>query len=103
MKTKPDRKSWLQGGTERCLVPPKAQAEPFRLVLLGAPGAGKGTQAEMLCVSLGTCHLSTGDIFRVARNLETVDRTPALTAALDYMRRGALVPDETVLAMLAER
>ena len=103
METKRDRRSWLRGGTERCLAPAKAQEKPFRLVLLGAPGIGKGTQAEMLCASLGACHLSTGDVFRVAKNLETAERTPALTAALDYMRRGALVPDETVLAMLAER
>jgi len=84
-------------------VPPKPQEKPFRLVLLGAPGIGKGTQAELLCARLGACHLSTGDIFRVAKELETCERTPALTAALDCMRRGALVPDETVLAMLAER
>lgn len=84
-------------------MPPKPQEKPFRLVLLGAPGIGKGTQAEMLCALLGACHLSTGDIFRVAKNLEASERTPALTAALDYMRRGALVPDETVLALLAER
>jgi adenylate kinase len=76
---------------------------PRRLVLLGAPGVGKGTQAELLCANLGACHLSTGDIFRAAKALDPGDRTPALTAALDYMRRGDLVPDETVLAMVAER
>jgi adenylate kinase len=72
-------------------------------VLLGAPGVGKGTQAELLCASLGACHLSTGDIFRTAKALEPCQRTPALTAALDYMRRGDLVPDETVLALVTER
>jgi len=71
--------------------------------LLGAPGVGKGTQAELLCANLGTCHLSTGDIFRAAKALDASERTPALTAALDYMRRGDLVPDETVLALVAER
>jgi adenylate kinase len=71
--------------------------------LLGAPGVGKGTQAELLCASLGACHLSTGDIFRTAKALEACQRTPALTAALDYMRRGDLVPDETVLALVTER
>jgi len=64
---------------------------------------GKGTQAEMLCTKLGACHLSTGDIFRAAKALDACDRTPALTAALQYMRRGDLVPDETVLALVAER
>jgi len=84
-------------------VPSKPQKKPFRLVLLGAPGIGKGTQAEVLCARVGACHLSTGDIFRVAKELATCERTPALAAALDYMRRGALVPDQTVLAMLGER
>ena len=72
-------------------------------MLLGAPGNGKGTQAEMLRESLGACHLSTGDIFRVANTFEASERTPVLSAALDYMRRGELVPNETVLAILAER
>jgi adenylate kinase len=76
---------------------------PRRLVLLGAPGVGKGTQAELLCANLGACHLSTGDIFRAAKALDASERTPALTAALEYMRRGDLVPDETVLALVAER
>jgi adenylate kinase len=73
------------------------------LVLLGAPGVGKGTQAELLSADLGACHLSTGDIFRAAKDLEPSKRTSAMTAALEYMRRGELVPDETVLALLAER
>jgi len=64
---------------------------------------GKGTQAEMLCEKLGACHLSTGDIFRAAKTLNECERTPTLTAALDYMRKGELVPDETVLALVAER
>jgi adenylate kinase len=72
-------------------------------VLLGAPGVGKGTQAELLSARLGACHLSTGDIFRAAKTQDACERTPALTAALEYMRRGELVPDETVLALVAER
>jgi adenylate kinase len=71
--------------------------------LLGAPGVGKGTQAELLCQKLGTCHLSTGDIFRAAKSLDPCDRTEAMSAALDFMRRGDLVPDATVLALVAER
>ena len=93
METKRDRKPWIMGG----------MAAPRRLVLLGAPGVGKGTQAEMLCENLGSCHLSTGDFFRAAKTLDVSERTPALTAALEYMRRGDLVPDETVLALITER
>jgi len=103
MEPKRERKAWIRGGTAQCEPPAKRNDVPRRLVLLGAPGVGKGTQAELLCASLGACHLSTGDIFRAAKALEASERTPALTAALDYMRRGDLVPDKTVLALVAER
>jgi len=103
MEAKNDRMAWLTGGTAQCDHPAKQAERPYRLVLLGAPGVGKGTQAELLCQNLGTCHLSTGDIFRAAKAQDPCDRTPALTAALEYMRKGELVPDETVLAMVAER
>jgi adenylate kinase len=103
MEIKRDRKAWIRGGTAQCEPPAKPNGAPRRLVLLGAPGVGKGTQAELLCANLGACHLSTGDIFRAAKALDSSERTPALTAALDYMRRGDLVPDETVLALVAER
>jgi adenylate kinase len=103
METKTDRKAWLMGGMAECDVVPKRPKREYRLVLLGAPGVGKGTQAELLCENLGTCHLSTGDIFRAAKAQNACERTPALNAALEYMRRGELVPDDTVLAMVAER
>lgn len=70
---------------------------------MGAPGIGKGTQAELLCEGLGTCHLSTGDVFRAAKSLQPCDRSPALEMALESMRRGELVQDSTVLDMIKER
>jgi adenylate kinase len=103
METKRDRKAWLRGGTAQCEPPPESNDLARCLVLLGAPGVGKGTQAELLSEKLGACHLSTGDIFRAAKAMDPAERTPALTSALDYMRRGDLVPDETVLALVAER
>ena len=103
MSTKRDRKAWLQGASATCEPPPEALPKPRRLVLLGAPGVGKGTQAELLCSNLGACHLSTGDIFRAAKALEPSQRTPALTAALEYMRKGELVPDDTVVDLVTER
>jgi len=103
METKIDRAAWLNGATATCNFPAVPQVKPRRLVLLGAPGVGKGTQAELLCANLGACHLSTGDIFRAAKQSGACERTPALAAALGYMRRGDLVPDETVLALVAER
>jgi adenylate kinase len=99
----PDRTAWLKGGKARCNTPPRRQLQPRRLILLGAPGIGKGTQAELLCQGLGTCHLSTGDVFRAAKSLNACDRTPALDSALEAMRRGDLVPDATVLDMVRER
>jgi adenylate kinase len=98
-----ERTAWLKGGDAQCPEPPKQTDNPRRLILLGAPGVGKGTQAELLCQGLGTCHLSTGDIFRAAKSLATEERSPAMEAALGYMRRGELVPDETVLEMVRER
>lgn len=98
-----DRGAWLKGGAATCNQPPRRQLQPRRLVLLGAPGVGKGTQTELLCQGLGTCHLSTGDIFRAAKTLESCDRSPALESALEYMRRGNLVPDSIVLNMVQER
>ena len=103
MQTTRDRKAWLQGPAAICNLPPEHNDRPLRLVLLGAPGVGKGTQAEMLCAKLGACHLSTGDIFRAAKAMDACDRSPALSAALQFMRRGELVPDETVLALVSER
>ena len=103
MATKCDRAAWLKGPAFQCDVQPAKVARPYRLVLLSAPGVGKGTQAELLSQRLGACHLSTGDIFRAAKSLTTAERSPAMTAALDYMKRGDLVPDTTVLDIVRER
>lgn len=103
MNAKTDRAAWLKAGDFQCSVEPPSPARPFRLVLLGAPGVGKGTQAELLNERLGACQLSTGDVFRAAKSLTPYERTPALNEALDLMRRGALVPDPTVLEMVRER
>lgn len=103
MQMQNDRAAWLGGPAPACSSPPAARQQARRLVLLGAPGVGKGTQAELLCAKLGACHLSTGDLFRAAKSLESCRQTPALRAALDYMRRGELVPDETVLTLVTER
>ena len=74
-----------------------------RVVLLGPPGVGKGTQAALLHDRLGACHLSTGDVFRNAGHQPESAQTPAIREALAYMRRGELVPDATVLETVRER
>src|ERR1017187_2862137 len=103
MEAKCDRSAWLKGPAFPCEVIPPNVARPWRIVLLGAPGVGKGTQAELLTQQLGACHLSTGDIFRTAKRLREDERSPAMSDALEYMRRGDLVPDTTVLQMVRER
>ena len=98
-----DRAAWLKGGAAQCVAMPTAPKQVRRLVLLGAPGVGKGTQAALLCHRLGACHLSTGDVFRAAKCLESGERSPAMETAVNLMRRGELVSDETVLNMVDER
>jgi adenylate kinase len=104
---KNDRIDWLQGpspdGVVRCSAVPAERKNPWRLILLGAPGVGKGTQAELLTERLDACHLSTGDVFRAAGKRKDSEQSPAMKAALEYMRRGDLVPDSTVWEMVRER
>lgn len=69
------------------------------VVLLGAPGAGKGTQAQILAERLGLAHVATGDLFRAAVR----DGTPLGVTAKGYMDRGELVPDSVTIDMLFER
>jgi formate dehydrogenase gamma subunit len=98
-----DRAAWLLGGDAQCSTLPVPAKEPCRLVLLGAPGVGKGTQADLLHYWSGACHLSTGDIFRAAKSLPPAELSPAMKDAFGYMARGELVPDETVVALVSER
>ncbi len=69
------------------------------IVLLGAPGAGKGTQAEFLTERLGLVHLATGDLFRAA----VAAGTALGLAAKEYMERGELVPDDVVIGVFKAR
>lgn len=103
MSTNNDRAAWLQGPSATCEPAPENTQNPFRLVLLGAPGVGKGTQADLLNQRLGACHLSTGDVFRAAGSQKDCDLSPAMREALQSMRRGDLVPDSTVWEMMRER
>ncbi len=100
---KNDRLAWLQGPAAECSAVPVKPKNPWRLILLGAPGVGKGTQADLLTERLGACHLSTGDAFRAAGKRRDCDQSPAMKAALEFMRRGELVPDSTVWEMVRER
>lgn len=70
-----------------------------RVVMLGPPGAGKGTQAAWIAERHGAPHVSTGDIFRAA----VKRRTPLGQEAKRYMDRGQLVPDDIVIGIVEER
>lgn len=71
----------------------------MKLILLGAPGAGKGTQAEVLCQKLGIPTISTGNILRTAIQ----EGTPVGLQAKSFMDAGKLVPDEVIIQIVAQR
>ncbi len=71
----------------------------MRLILFGPPGAGKGTQAKMLCEKYNIPQVSTGDILRQA----VKDETPLGKEAQGYMLKGLLVPDEIILGIVREK
>jgi adenylate kinase len=71
----------------------------MRMVFIGPPGAGKGTQAERLVKTYEMAHLSTGDMLRAARDA----KTEVGLKADKYMSVGALVPDDIIIAIIAER
>ncbi len=71
----------------------------MKIIMLGAPGAGKGTQAKLIAEKYGIPHVSTGDIFRA--NLK--EGTPLGLEAKKYMDKGALVPDELTVRILLDR
>lgn len=74
-------------------------AAGVRVVLLGPPGAGKGTQAKLIQEQFAACQISTGDILREA----VAQQTPLGREAGQYIHRGALVPDDVIVKLVAER
>lgn len=93
--------AWLYGKEVEATEPKPAR--PFHMVLLGAPGVGKGTQAEYLTEKLGAVQLSTGDVFRAAKGSDPSALSPAMQEAMEAMKAGKLVSDDTVIAMVRER
>ncbi|SHI73413.1 adenylate kinase [Desulfofundulus thermosubterraneus] len=71
----------------------------MKLLIMGPPGAGKGTQAEMLVKELNITHVSTGDMFRAAIK----EGTEMGKKAKEYMDKGELVPDDVVVGMVRDR
>lgn len=77
----------------------KKEVSYMRIVLLGAPGCGKGTQAPLLAKKYGIPHISTGAIFRAA----LADKTELGVLAKQYMDEGKLVPDTITIGLVKER
>ena len=71
----------------------------MQLILMGPPGAGKGTQAEALAAKYNIAHISTGEIFRAALR----EGTPLGLKAKEYMDKGQLVPDDLVVSIVADK
>ena len=71
----------------------------MRLLIMGAPGAGKGTQAALIKEEYNIAHISTGDMFRKA----IMDKTPMGVIAATYIEKGNLVPDDVTIALVKER
>jgi len=71
----------------------------MKIILLGPPGAGKGTQADLICERFSVAHISTGDMLRAAIKNQTETGLKAKT----FMDQGALVPDDVVIALVRER
>ena len=93
--------AWLYGKAVECTDPKPER--PFHFVLLGAPGVGKGTQAEYLTEKYGAVQLSTGDVFRAAKASDEGSLSPAMQEAMVAMKSGRLVSDDTVVSMVRER
>jgi adenylate kinase len=100
LRATPAQAEQLQVGPAAIEAIPHEAAQPsLDIVLLGAPGSGKGTQAQQLCRDLKLLHVATGDLFR--ENLK--NETELGKLAKSFMDRGELVPDDVTEAMVRER
>ena len=78
---------------------PKKKVNPFKVIIAGAPAAGKGTQCDVIQSQFGLVHLSTGEILRKA----VLESTPVGQIAKPFMDKGQLVPDHIVINLILER
>ncbi len=100
LRATPAQTEQIQTQPEVVAAIPDYEAQPsLDIILLGAPGSGKGTQAQQICRDLKLLHVATGDLFR--ENLK--NQTDLGKLAKSFMDRGELVPDDVTEAMVRER
>jgi adenylate kinase len=92
-----------QSATLHPTAPADPNFLPGPILLLGAPGVGKGTQAKLLMARYGIPQISTGDILRAIKSDPVKAQTPKASQAKDLMEQGLLVPDELVNELVANR
>lgn len=90
---------WIRSNIKGYFIEAERQGVDMKIIMLGAPGAGKGTQAKMIAEKYGIPHVSTGDIFRA--NIK--NGTELGMEAKKYMDQGLLVPDELTVKILLDR
>lgn len=98
-----DKAAWIKGKGYQCSYIPQPTGRVYRFVILGAPGVGKGSLAEVLADKLGTCHLATGDVFRTIQHLPPDQVDPEMKEAIKHMLEGKLVPDDIVINIIKDR
>jgi adenylate kinase len=97
------RGGWQTGDTVTCHNPAPMPLRARRLVFLGPPGVGKGTQGQRLGPDVGACHLSTGDLFRSAALPGGLTPSPAMQVAIDAIARGEYASDALAIDLVRER
>lgn len=100
--TTTDQAGLANNESARCCSSQRGPSDPWRMILLGAPGVGKGTQADLLKARLGVIQLSTGEIFRSSMKQPAEKLSPVMREAVRRVREGLLVTDDTVINIFKE-
>lgn len=98
-----DKSAWINGKGYECSFVPKPSGRIYRFIILGAPGVGKGSLADVLTEKLGVCHIATGDLFRKIQHLPQDRIDNKMKEAIKHMLEGQLIPDDIVINIIKDR